>query len=197
LQLLDPSEFFHDGKLPFIGLSWKPLFLFLRVELEGVYLFDKESLSLFINVRQLVHVVIISMITLFARVFNGSFQTSIKCLIIGNRYSKLRIVLMESFHILNGKAFLLEKIFGLSVNTAKVRIKLAAELIHVFLSIISCLDNHLVEVEEEEGDMETTDACLKANLCAGLFNHNVLILVFLIGMVKFRDFLEDPESLTV
>jgi hypothetical protein len=197
LQLLNPSEFLHDGELPFVRLSWKPLFLFFRVELEGVYLFDKESLGLFINKRQLVHVVIISMITLFARVFDGSFQTSIKCLIIGNRHSKLRIVLVESFHILDGKALLLEKIFRLSVNAAEVRIKLAAELIHVFLSIVCSLDNHLVEVEEEEGDMETTDACLKANLCAGLFNYNVLILVFLIGMVKLRDFLKDPESLTI
>ena len=45
--------------------------------------------------------------------------------------------------------------------------------------------------------MEAGEACLEADLLASILHNYILILVLLVGMIKLRDFFEDPEGLTV
>lgn len=45
--------------------------------------------------------------------------------------------------------------------------------------------------------METGDASLEADLKASLLNNDILALVLFISVIKLRDLLKNPESLSV
>jgi hypothetical protein len=61
----------------------------------------------------------------------------------------------------------------------------------------SSLNDHLVEIVEEESDMEARDTSLKADLCSSIFNHDFLVLVLGISVVKLWNLLQDPIDLSV
>ena len=57
--------------------------------------------------------------------------------------------------------------------------------------------NHLTEGVEDHCYLEASKSGLEADLCAGVFQNDLLVLVLLVGVVQLWDLPDDPEGLSI
>ena len=77
-----------------------------------------------------------------------------------------------------------------------MRIKRLAQLFKILLALF-IFNDHLVQEEEEQGNVETSQSSLEANFLASFLDNDILVLVLFISMIEFWDLLKDPECLAI
>lgn len=167
LNLLDPLELLEDS-LSVLRAVLRylpgPLILLLLLLLINYYLFNDifnrldvlvdEILGLLLLLRQLVHVLVTAVIALRARILNSLLQTTLQSLIVRESNTQHRVVFVEGIHLLDFEDLLLEGSLLLLREAAVEVIESFAQSSDVLLAS-ALLNDHLVQEEEEKGDVET------------------------------------------
>lgn len=158
---------------------------------EGVGLFSPDFTKLCSDGR---YIRVPAMILLLVRVCDCLPKPKRQEIIRWTVNAHVAVVLPEVINLLGLFYLRLEIVFDLRWQTANVAIDFFSEAFKVF---VEAGLKELRQLKDDEREMEARKTSFEADFASVLLDDEMLVLVGVVRVIKFRDFLDDPEDLSV